>query len=230
MRYLTAAGLALGATFGSARADEVPAEVQGLALSNLAGTSQLAQVDVETNVRSLGGVLGAESSLGLGLGRGFAVAGVATVHEDNSVGGMDRTADLGGALSFAWRQPERISKVQLGASKAVGSRGDLQLRAGAATRTTGTSWLALALELGFGERLDGTIAAAAGSGRGPIVPAIELEVGRCQELCAMGSVGVRVRLPAELELGLAVLGEALPTRQVGMALSFRWTQQLLEPE
>lgn len=230
MRYLTSAGLALCAITSLVQADEIPTEVQGLALSNLAVTSQLAQVDVETNVRSLGGVLGAESALGLGLGRGFAIAGVATVHEDNRVGGMDRTADLGGALSFAWGQQARISKVQLGASQAVGSRGDLQVRAGAATRTTGPSWLALALELGFGERLDGTIAAAAGSGRGPIVPAVEVEVGRCQELCAMGSVGVRVRLPAELELGLAVLGEALPTRQVGMAFSFRWTQQLLDRE
>lgn len=230
MRYLTAASLVLGALPHLAHADEVPAEVQGLALSTLAGTSQLAQIDVETNVRSLGGVLGAESTLGLGLGRGFAIAGVATVHEDNNVGGMDRTADLGGSLSFAWGQAARISRVHLGAAQAVGSRGDLQARAGAATRTTGTSWVALALELGFGERLDGTIAAAAGSGRGPIVPAIELEVGRCQELCAMGSAGVRVRLPAELELGLAVLGEALPTRQVGMAFSFRWTQQLLDHE
>lgn len=219
---LFALGLWLVLAPAAARADEQQEAVRGLALSELPTRSALAQLEVGTRITSVGGVLGADTALGVGLGRGFVLTASAQVREDGASSTMERDAEVGGSLGYRWGA-RRISQVRLGAGQGLGGQDDWQVRAGAAVRTTGTSWGAIALDLGMGERLDGTIAGALGTGAGPIVPAVEVKVGRCVEACAQGSVGVRVRLPAAFELGLAVIGEALPEVGVGMALSFAWS-------
>ena len=234
MRSIAAAGVVLAGLVHphgrQAHADDDHQAVRGLALSELPDLLAAAQLDVGTRLLSVGGVLGVQTVLGLGLGRGFALEASAAMEDGAEGPEMERAAAVGATLGYRWAGGRQLSEIHVGARQGVGASEVQQVRAGVGLRTTGSSWAAASLELGLGDRFDGALAAAVGAGRGPIVPALEVRLGRCEDACAMGSAGVRVRLPGAFELGLAVVGEALPARHVGMALSFVWTSELAQAD
>ncbi|MEZ4359965.1 MAG: hypothetical protein R3B48_07290 [Kofleriaceae bacterium] len=207
-------------------ATSAPVEADGadevrLALVDLPSDTEAAQVEVRTELATAGGQLAAGSGFDLGLGAGFVLAAGGVVREHSVGGQLEHQAALDGGLGFQWGVARR-SRAELGYQRDVGAEAGGRVRGRLGTRSTGSTWLALALEVGMRDRLDGTVAAAAGAGEGPVTPAVELKGGRCPETCAMGSVGVRVRLPRTFALGLAVVGDALPAREVGMTLSLGW--------
>jgi hypothetical protein len=196
--------------------------IRHLAFVALPTEIPLAQLDVGTELSSMKDGVVAGSSLALGVGRGVAAVMAATMREQQMAGQTERSGTLDGGVSYRWHKGQRISAVALGYRHAIGGASDA-VHSAAAVRTTGSTWASAALAVEVGDQLDGSVALAVGAGRGPVVPAVEVKVGRCVQACALGALGARVRLPGTFELGLSLVGEALPRRDVGIAISVAWS-------
>jgi hypothetical protein len=206
-----------------ARTEGSAAVIRHLAFVALPTEISAAQLDVGTELRSMQDGVVAESSLALGVGRGVALALAATMREQAMRGQTERSGTFDGGLSYRWRKAQHISSVALGYRHVIGGQAGDAVRGDAAVRTTGPTWAAASLAVEVGDQLDGAVALAVGAGRGPVVPAIEVKLGRCVQACALGAMGARVRLPGTFELGLSLVGEALPRRDVGISISVAWS-------
>ncbi|HRC55545.1 MAG TPA: hypothetical protein PKU97_06435, partial [Kofleriaceae bacterium] len=96
MRSIAAAGVVLAGLVHphgrQAHADDDHQAVRGLALSELPDLLAAAQLDVGTRLLSVGGVLGVQTVLGLGLGRGFALEASAPSNRSPSPSSKDAAA------------------------------------------------------------------------------------------------------------------------------------------